>query len=122
MSASRSPTRSPMAARPSARLTATVDLPTPPLPEATAMIERTPGTSGLGGAPRAWGCPGPGRGLAGGLLRGQHRRHRQHARQGLDGLLRRLAQRLELGSALRVDLDGETDMPLAQLHARDHAE
>ena len=35
-------------AAPSARLAATVDLPTPPLPEATATIARTPGT-----APRA---------------------------------------------------------------------
>ena len=34
----------PERARPSARLTAVVDLPTPPLPEATAMIASTPGT------------------------------------------------------------------------------
>ena len=44
MSASRMPTLSPRALRPSARLTAVVDLPTPPLPEATAMIASTPGT------------------------------------------------------------------------------
>ena len=37
MSASRSPTRAPCAAQASARLAATVDLPTPPLPDATAM-------------------------------------------------------------------------------------
>ena len=37
------PTFSPKSRRPSARLTATVDLPTPPLPEATAMIAATPG-------------------------------------------------------------------------------
>ncbi len=43
MSASRMPTLSPRSRRPSARLTAVVDLPTPPLPEATAMIASTPG-------------------------------------------------------------------------------
>ena len=45
MSASRMPTLSFLAARAMARLTAVVDLPTPPLPEATAMIDLTPGTS-----------------------------------------------------------------------------
>src|SRR3954470_18605864 len=44
MSASSTPTLSPSVASPSARLTAVVDLPTPPLPEATAMIDSTPGT------------------------------------------------------------------------------
>src|SRR5215813_444162 len=44
MSASSTPTRSPWSRRPSARLTATVDLPTPPLPDATAMMAPTPGT------------------------------------------------------------------------------
>src|SRR4029079_5070007 len=44
MSASSTPTRNPFSLRASARLTATVDLPTPPLPEATAMILATPGT------------------------------------------------------------------------------
>ena len=45
MSASRRPVLMPFAARPSARFTAVVDLPTPPLPEATAMMCFTPGTS-----------------------------------------------------------------------------
>ena len=45
MSASSSPVLTPMAASPSARFTAVVDLPTPPLPEATAMMCFTPGTS-----------------------------------------------------------------------------
>ena len=40
MSASSTPTLSPLSRKPSARFTAVVDLPTPPLPEATAMIER----------------------------------------------------------------------------------
>src|SRR2546430_7817782 len=40
MSASRTPTRAPWAAQASARFTATVDLPTPPLPEATATMLR----------------------------------------------------------------------------------
>src|SRR5260370_11142943 len=45
MSASSTPTERPFALRASARLAATVDLPTPPLPEATATIARTPGAS-----------------------------------------------------------------------------
>ena len=44
MSASRMPALSPMACRPSARLTAVVDLPTPPLPEATAIMCLMPAT------------------------------------------------------------------------------
>src|SRR5216684_5355566 len=43
MSASRMPVFSPIAAKPSARLQEVVDLPTPPLPEATAMTCFTPG-------------------------------------------------------------------------------
>ena len=43
MSASSSPTFRPVGASATARLTATVDLPTPPLPEATATIARTSG-------------------------------------------------------------------------------
>src|SRR4029079_10330654 len=43
MSASRMPVFSPSAAKPSARLQEVVDLPTPPLPEATAMMCLTPG-------------------------------------------------------------------------------
>ncbi len=45
MSASKSPTASPSAASETARLTAVVDLPTPPLPEATATIAFTSGSS-----------------------------------------------------------------------------
>src|SRR4051812_20429108 len=52
MSASIRPTFAPVFARASARLAATVDLPTPPLPLATATTWRTPGSSIRGGA---WG-------------------------------------------------------------------
>ena len=45
MSASSMPTVAPSAARASARFTAVVLLPTPPLPEATAMMFLMPGTS-----------------------------------------------------------------------------
>src|SRR5437660_3634918 len=45
MSASSRPTRKPRSRRPSARLSAVVDLPTPPLPDATAMTAATPGIS-----------------------------------------------------------------------------
>src|SRR5687768_4033691 len=56
MSASRMPTERPLALRPSARLTAVVDLPTPPLPLATAMIAPTPGTPALPGGAWRRGC------------------------------------------------------------------
>src|SRR5450432_2038127 len=43
------PTRAPCTERAAARLVVTVDLPTPPLPAATAMMLRTPGRRGLSG-------------------------------------------------------------------------
>src|SRR5436309_3198433 len=60
MSASSRPTRQPSAARPSARFAARVDLPTPPLPEATAMMWRIPGISRCARAAcaRGPGCGG----------------------------------------------------------------
>src|ERR1700761_9612738 len=71
MSASRLPTFKPRSRRPKARLTAVVDLPTPPLPEATAMMAATPGMPAGDGAgwlpgagPRCDPCCGPGRGGA----------------------------------------------------------
>src|SRR6266496_2134711 len=83
MSASSRPTRRPRSRKPSARLSAVVDLPTPPLPDATAITAATPGISacldigeaGLCGGlcadtgctPRAWRCGGgapPGDGAA----------------------------------------------------------
>src|SRR3954470_8901735 len=45
MSASSNPTRNPRSRRPRARLSAVVDFPTPPLPEATAMTAAMPGIS-----------------------------------------------------------------------------
>src|SRR5258707_8121389 len=45
MSASSKPTRKPRSRRPNARLSAVVDFPTPPLPEATAMTAAIPGIS-----------------------------------------------------------------------------
>src|SRR6516165_6863384 len=68
MSASRMPTLSPTSRSPRARLTAVVDLPTPPLPEATAMIASTPGTPIGEGALRGAG-PLAARSGAGGCLR-----------------------------------------------------
>src|SRR3974390_438457 len=53
MSASSMPTFRPRSRRPSARLTAVVDLPTPPLPEATAITALTPG---MPGGFRSTGC------------------------------------------------------------------
>src|SRR3984885_15078990 len=45
MSASSNPTPKPESRKPSARLSAVVDFPTPPLPEATAITAATPGIS-----------------------------------------------------------------------------
>ena len=56
MSASRMPVLSPMACRPSARLTAVVDLPTPPLPDATAIMCLMPATCGRWPRPAAAGA------------------------------------------------------------------
>src|ERR1700716_755981 len=56
MSASRMPTLSPIAAKPSARLQQVVDLPTPPLPEATAMTCLTPGMPAAFDVARACGA------------------------------------------------------------------
>ena len=53
MSASSRPTRAPSSARASARFTAVVDLPTPPLPDATAITLRMPG-SGCSPPCTAW--------------------------------------------------------------------
>src|SRR2546430_11344321 len=55
MSASRMPVFSPSAAKPSARLQEVVDLPTPPLPEATAMTCLTPGMPAAFDVARAFG-------------------------------------------------------------------
>ena len=52
MSASRRPTEAPSRARLTARLTATVVLPTPPLPDATAIVFRTPGIRSAMGPPK----------------------------------------------------------------------
>src|SRR5216683_1888376 len=85
MSASSRPTRKPRSRKPSARLSAVVDLPTPPLPDATAMTAATPGISdcldigelGLCGGlcddtgctPCAWRCGAGGGGAAAPALR-----------------------------------------------------
>src|SRR5689334_20537568 len=57
MSASSRPTRGVVRCRARARLAATVDLPTPPLPLATAMRLRIPGRASFGGGPPG-GCMG----------------------------------------------------------------
>ena len=130
MSASSIPILRPLAASASARLAAVVDLPTPPLPEATATIvlhaghERLAGP-GLSGPPARGRAPAArcgGAGAARMSLRGQHRGDRQDAGQGLDRLLGRLAQRLEMRPALRVDLDREADMAVAHDEPRHHAQ
>ena len=63
MSASRMPALSPIACRPSAMLTAVVDLPTPPLPEATAIMCLMPAICAMGPRPPG-AAAGPGGGPA----------------------------------------------------------
>src|ERR1700724_1235265 len=60
MSASSKPTRKPRSRRPSAKLSAVVDLPTPPLPEATAMTAAMPGISACFAIGEAGLCAGRG--------------------------------------------------------------
>ena len=59
MSASTSPTLAPVSRSARARFTATVDFPTPPFPEDTAMVCFTSGMRGSAGAWAARGRPGP---------------------------------------------------------------
>src|SRR5262245_29688952 len=56
MSASIRPTAWPWDRRARARLAATVDLPTPPLPLATAITWRMPGRVSFAAGPAPWGC------------------------------------------------------------------
>src|SRR4051812_25071501 len=66
MSASRMPVLSPFAAKPSARLHAVVDLPTPPFPDPTAITCLTPGMPAAFEVARAGlvgGLPGTARSL-----------------------------------------------------------
>ena len=138
MSASSRPVLTPLAARPSARLTAVVDLPTPPLPEATAMMCFTPGTSMRPPPPvrlaaGADGAVAVAVAMSGRLRRcGRRRRRgplgrhdggrRQHARHGADRLFAGLAQRLQGGAAGRIDVEGDRDMAAAGGDAAHHAQ
>ena len=64
----------------------------------------------------------PARARSGAGFRGQHRGHREDARQGLDDLLGLFAQRFEAGAPRRFDLDREPDITVAHDDARHHAE
>ena len=133
MSASSSPTRWPRVVSARARLTEVVDLPTPPLPEATATMAAMPGSAPRlswpcggwlrGAAPRRGGACAPSRGAAaGGALGGEHRGDRGHAGERHHRRLAGGAQRLLGGSLARVDLEGEADIAVAHDHARHHSE
>src|SRR6516164_900731 len=111
MSASRIPTLRPSALRPSARLTAVVDLPTPPLPEATAMMASTPGTP----------CIDSPRGGAGLALCRQCDEGRSHARQRAHNFFRALAHRLPGFDIGGIDRDGKEDLAVAGDHLRKRA-
>ena len=49
-----------------------------------------------------------------------HGGRRQHARQGANRLLAGLAQRLERGTAGRIDVEGDGDVTAARRDAADH--
>ena len=122
MSASRTPTLRPRSRSPSARLTEVVDLPTPPLPDATAMIASTPGTPG---GPCRRAATAPRRGAAAGAIAARapqpaarrsavraiiaevHAGHRPHR------LLGPLAHRLPGLHHRRVDTDREEHLTVA---------
>jgi len=102
-----------------------VDLPTPPLPEATAMMAPTPVTGSLRlcappGAAGGWACPEAGAGACAAPC--QHGGDGEDSRQRRHGPFRGLAQRLQRRAALGVDLDREQNVAVAQRHAGDHAE
>ena len=132
MSASSRPTRARAVFSASARLTAVVDLPTPPLPLATATMAWHAGHQGLGrrclrpAAVAALVPHEPVRRGAGALPAGRSAVSTAETEstpgKATDGLLRRRAQPLQLGRARPVDLDGEGDMAAAQRQARNHAE
>ena len=108
-----------------ARLIAVVDLPTPPLPEATAMIDFTPGTS----AACAWRCPPPsaGGGGAAGRPPGARSAVSTAVQDKTPGraahrLLASLAQLFEPRRLGRLDLDRESDTTVLHHHPGNHAE
>src|SRR5271166_6246448 len=109
MSASSTPTLSPLAFKPSAKLAATVDLPTPPLPEATATIAPTPGIAPRCGrfAAAAPGRPAPSAGVCG---------------AGCAAVLPRAAVWAVSTAATGLDLDRERDIAVADRDSRDHPE
>ncbi len=111
-------------------MTATVDLPTPPLPLATAMMWAIPGTFGLPPPVRAGAVPGAAPGVPCGAADGaaavgaprwavRTAVTLKHAGQGIHRLLRRLAQGLEGRALPRVDLDRKADMAVADGEAGD---
>ncbi len=141
MSASSRPTRRPRSRRPSARLSAVVDLPTPPLPEATAMTAATPGISRLlrhrrrralrrpvrvGPAARPAMCRVPARRGGGGrrarLALGGQRDHRGgDAGNGAHGGFRLGARTLSQRARLRgIDIDREEHLAVSGGDRRQH--
>ena len=112
MSASRRPVALPSRASATARLAATVDLPTPPLPEATAMMRldaRHRRRARLRRRVAADLQVGRRRRLRRRPVRGQQRRDPGDAGERRDGRLGRPPHRLERRASRRVDLEDEAD-------------
>ena len=113
-SASSSPTFKPSLARPTARLQATVDLPTPPLPEATATMCLTPG-SGVVERVRGWGgAPWRARRRPRAPLRGQRHDRAVDAGNRLDGGFGPCAHRFQLAALGGIDGDRGEHLAVAQ--------
>ncbi len=110
MSASSRPTRSPALRSPSARLHAVVDFPTPPLPDATAITCRMPGST------RATPIPdfGRRRGVLGGQGDQRFAIGKFVAKQGLRGGPKRLHRR----TLARIDAKGHCDPSVPEVYAR----
>ncbi len=134
MSASSSPVARPLAARPSARLTAVVDLPTPPLPEAhgddVLHARHVDAAAAAGRLAR-----GRAMAVAMAVTAGRGRRWRRGARSEVitavadrtpgmraERLFAGLAQRLEGGAAGGIDVEGDRDMTRARGNAAHHAQ
>ena len=108
MSRSSRPVFAPVCASATARLAATVDLPTPPLPLATAMTLRTSGSSSF--AAVSWRH-----------ARGDIDRHRVHARQRAHRLFGRLAQGVAQGAGRGGQFEGEGHLPAIDPQILNHA-
>ena len=96
-------------------------MPTPPLPDATAMILATPGIARVSGARRCAWPPAARRRRRAGALGGQRHQRRGDAGKRLEPRLGGGAHALQLARPRRRDADGDEDLAVADRHAVDRA-